>query len=475
VVDLVDSMNARAVRAPVQLATVAALPAYTRVGSVLTANANGAIPAIDSVAVVVGMRVLVQHVAAAADAGVYDVTSVGAAGAPWVLTRSSDFAAGDVVAGAVVGIEQGAILGNSLARCTSAAAAAVIGTHAPAWSVVVETLGGLIPTARAAAIAPLPLYTVTGNFMVEDVAAAGFPALDGGAVVVEGELFWLTGGANPEDNGPWLLVAAGGALDEFVCCRPRWFLDGAAILGQRGRILEGTLAAQEVAIFETAGVVGTDPVTVIPAHGFLAAAGANDHDSGQIANLSDYGGGTVTAALGNAINLSYNMGSRVVSGGQGTDGANLTIAVYEIDMTECIAAIAGTCGAIAALNDQDLLDPLEIESYQLDGSQAVALTADGQTYRVALVAIVVAGVVELRAVFGAEAADGLEVAPTAAQIQTALITAAIVDHEDELGGVIINRLRIQRVAVDTITYTWETITDAAPLNERAYGRLLTWA
>lgn len=80
----------------VRLATAAALDAYTPtvsgIGHTLTASANGALT-VDGVLAAVGDRILVKdenvgdvHV----DHGIYDVTVSGTAGAPWVLTRSTD-------------------------------------------------------------------------------------------------------------------------------------------------------------------------------------------------------------------------------------------------------------------------------------------------------------------------------------------------------------------------------------------------
>ena len=80
-------------KASVRLATAAALPACTAAGSgvgkTLTANANGAL-SVDGVAVAVGNRILVKNQATGADNGIYAVTAAGGAGAPFVLTRSTD-------------------------------------------------------------------------------------------------------------------------------------------------------------------------------------------------------------------------------------------------------------------------------------------------------------------------------------------------------------------------------------------------
>lgn len=67
--------------------------AATEVAGVLTANANGLIGtagAVDGVTAAVNDSVLVAYAGADARNGIYTVTSIGAGGAPWVLTRRSD-------------------------------------------------------------------------------------------------------------------------------------------------------------------------------------------------------------------------------------------------------------------------------------------------------------------------------------------------------------------------------------------------
>lgn len=79
-----------------RLATTTALAANTYnngssgVGATLTANANGAL-SVDGVAAVVGNRILVKNEATQANNGVYTVTQTGSAGAPYILTRATDF------------------------------------------------------------------------------------------------------------------------------------------------------------------------------------------------------------------------------------------------------------------------------------------------------------------------------------------------------------------------------------------------
>jgi hypothetical protein len=153
-----------------------------------------------------------------------------------------------------------------------------------------------------------------------------------------------------------------------------------------------------------------------------------------------------------------------------SNGASQTTTVYQIDLTTGNVVIGGVAGIIAALDDKDLLNVAHIKSYQLDGTAAVALTADGKTYEVALVAILVSGAVEIRAIFGAEAADAAEVAPTNAQIRAALAAASITGYDAEC-GLVFTRIKIQRVAVDTITMTHAAATTLAVLQDRLVGSI----
>lgn len=79
-------------------ATTTALPASTYnngasgVGATLTANSNGAIGTVGGYAsLIVTDRVLVKDQSSQLQNGIYDVTDLGSAGTPWILTRSADF------------------------------------------------------------------------------------------------------------------------------------------------------------------------------------------------------------------------------------------------------------------------------------------------------------------------------------------------------------------------------------------------
>jgi hypothetical protein len=94
----------------VRAATAAALPANTRTSNVLTANANGALPAQDAVTLIVGDRLLVKNEATGANNGIYTVTAVGSGGAPWSLTRATDCDTSvEVTTGLTTIVEEGTV------------------------------------------------------------------------------------------------------------------------------------------------------------------------------------------------------------------------------------------------------------------------------------------------------------------------------------------------------------------------------
>jgi hypothetical protein len=122
---------------PVVYATTTALPANTYnngasgVGATLTANANGAL-SVDGNAVTVSQRILVKNEVAQANNGCYTVTATGSAGAPYVLTRSTDFdtsASGEISNNAYFFVTSGATQASS-SYVLSQTSAITVGTTA---------------------------------------------------------------------------------------------------------------------------------------------------------------------------------------------------------------------------------------------------------------------------------------------------------------------------------------------------------
>lgn len=107
-------------RRPVRVATIVALPAYTRTTNTITANANGALPSIDGVSLSVNDRILLKNGAAGADNGLYSVSDLGSAGTPFVFIRSDAAdASNEVFDGMQVVVREGTLAGQVWALTTN--------------------------------------------------------------------------------------------------------------------------------------------------------------------------------------------------------------------------------------------------------------------------------------------------------------------------------------------------------------------
>lgn len=227
-----------AYKAPVRAGTAAALPANTRTGNVLTASANGVLAAVDTVTLIVGDRVLVQNEAAGANNGIYDVTSVGSAGTPWVMTRSADAdVSAEVTAGMYTFVTAGTaninkgfslLTANPITLNTTAltfgqtsggggggggtvtsvaltmppefaiagSPVTLAGTLATTWNTTAANTvlagptsgGAAVPSLRALVAADIPVHTVAQADVTGLVAALGTKAvLSGGNVLTGGQ------------------------------------------------------------------------------------------------------------------------------------------------------------------------------------------------------------------------------------------------------------------------------------------------
>jgi hypothetical protein len=95
----------------VVIATAAALPANTRTGNVLLADANGllgTIDGIDTATLTLPFRMLVKNEVTQANNGLVSVTSIGGAGSKWTATRTTDAdESAEVTPNLAVMVEQG--------------------------------------------------------------------------------------------------------------------------------------------------------------------------------------------------------------------------------------------------------------------------------------------------------------------------------------------------------------------------------
>jgi len=104
-----------------RFATDVPLPAYARVGNVITASANGALPANGGVTPALNDSLFLTSDGSASDVdnGIYVVTQLGSAGTPFILTRRGDCNANDLVtAGMCSRVEEGTFAGQEFVLIT---------------------------------------------------------------------------------------------------------------------------------------------------------------------------------------------------------------------------------------------------------------------------------------------------------------------------------------------------------------------
>lgn len=197
----------------VRVATTAALAACTYangtsgVGATLTANANGALPSIDGVGLSVADRILVKNQAAGLQNGIYVVSDLGGAGAPWILTRATDAdgnPSGEVSQGMFTLINEGTI-GAQQGYMMVTADPIVIGTTALSFTKFGEVIlagSGLSKTASTLAIDSGNGLTFSANTLIVKVDASSLTLqttkFNGSGEVVGPrsykEIFTLSGG-----------------------------------------------------------------------------------------------------------------------------------------------------------------------------------------------------------------------------------------------------------------------------------------
>jgi hypothetical protein len=167
-----------AFKSPVRAATVSTLPTNTRTGNVLTASANGTLSAVDGVTLIATDRVLVKDEATASKNGIYTVTSVGSAGAPWVLTRAEDAdTEAELPAGSMVVVCEGTVNADRtfvlsadapLTLNTSSLTFAPVGNGAMSVPVVVAANAGTSNATYAVPGAGLEMVWKGGAIQVRD-------------------------------------------------------------------------------------------------------------------------------------------------------------------------------------------------------------------------------------------------------------------------------------------------------------------
>jgi hypothetical protein len=248
-----DFKNAR------RVASITALPAYARVGNVITANAVGALPAIDGIALLVTESFLLRTGAALEDNGLWDVTVVGDGATAFVLTRSADADTdAEVTSGMRVPILDGSFAGQTFVLVT--ADPIVLNTTGLIFAL--DTGSSLWKEPRLTATdTALPAYARVNNTITASANGA-LPAIAGVSLAI-GESFVFRNGAALADNGLWDVAVLGDGGTPFQLTRSADASTSPQMAsGMRVPITEGTYAGQTVYL-STQGTVAlnTTPLT----------------------------------------------------------------------------------------------------------------------------------------------------------------------------------------------------------------------
>lgn len=246
-------------RGLVRAATIAALPAHGVSGNVLTASANGVLPAQDGVTLAPGDPFLVKDEAGANRSrhGIYRVTSLGSGGTPWVLTRHEDSdESSEVRVGDTVFVDEGTTQKNTKwTLIESSDTPVVLGTSILIWSKTqgntlyqagrgLTLAGDTFHLGNGAAYTHGDLFHASGDSQVARLAAVATgnvllsngianPPVWGKVTLtshVSGVLPIANGGTASSvalANGR-LMVSSGGAIVERAALTPGWIPVGDA-------------------------------------------------------------------------------------------------------------------------------------------------------------------------------------------------------------------------------------------------------
>ena len=188
--DLVDNEGAQQVdwKDSVRAATAAALPAYTRVGNVITAAVNGAQPNVDTVNLNVGDSFLDKDNANQVDQGPYILDVKGDGSNPWSATRREDFDSDfEVTSRARIPVSEGAVNGGKDFVLTNVDPITINTTAL----VFIEASGGggVLTVADLTELKALDVSTLAESSLIETVSL-----LDQFIVVVSASLLALADG-----------------------------------------------------------------------------------------------------------------------------------------------------------------------------------------------------------------------------------------------------------------------------------------
>jgi hypothetical protein len=194
-----EDLRKRDAKVDVKAATAAALPAYTRSGNTITADANGALAAVDGVTLVVNDRLLLRNGAAGADNGIWYVSQLGTASLPYILKRADDAnTSAKLTAGSMVFASQGTTYGDSWFTLTTNNPITLNSTSltfSVGSGLAYATYAFLASVANGQGASLIGLEDADSNFTATDVEAALVEARTQLATVAAPATLTIAGGA----------------------------------------------------------------------------------------------------------------------------------------------------------------------------------------------------------------------------------------------------------------------------------------
>jgi len=330
-------------KASVRVASAAALPAYARVGNVITASAltNINTAGVDGITdLVVGQRILLKNGASAIDNGLYEVTVVGSTGVTaFVLTRTSDAdASAEVTSGMAVYVSEGTANGGE------------------GWVLSTDDVPAIVLNTDPLTFVQFSSASVVSTLdSLSDVSA---PAPNDGALLrydTTGPTWADTSTLLYSDAGQLIASTTGASAGILLGGDVQWYRSAADVMRTPDALVVDGISTLTGAVTATAGVTATT-------NGFSATAGNITAVAGNISatvgTLSIGSTSTLTGLVTATAGITTATGSYTTTtsggftasgtGAVSTNSGNITSTSGNLTITAGTATIGGKVTMSAA-------------------------------------------------------------------------------------------------------------------------------
>lgn len=336
-----------------RLATAAGvpLPAYTRVGNVYTATANGALT-VDGVAVALSDVILANSEVLGQHNGPLIVTDPGSVSSKFVLTRTADV----LTKGMLVTITDGATNAKKIALLVTSGAI-VVNTTPLTFSYVEGSVTSVFGRSSAV-IATLGDYT---SSLVTNLSAVSGATVTNALNTLNSTVNSLVTGVSSFNTRAGAVVPAAGDYTSSLVTNSSSVVSGGSTVTTALNSLQTQISSSVTGVSSVFGRTGA------------VAAVAGDYTSTLISNSSGVSGSTVTAAL-NALN---NAIAALVTGVSSVFGRSGAVVQqngdYNTTQVTNVSSVTGATATLALNSLKGLIDNLN-SSQVLNSSSVVGVT-----------------------------------------------------------------------------------------------------